>query len=103
MSSIQWPKARDVGRIGDMSPDAHIRVGIYSNGDVYAGLLDENGSASIEFCCPGAGGGKSSKTRIALLALMVAIEEDNAADPSRDWWARGASQSKEPPCPTPGS
>ena len=95
MSNIQWPKARDVGRIGDMSPDAHIRVGLDSDNDVYVSLWDERGGASIEFCCPGGGGGKSSKTRVALLALMVAIEADNAADPSRDWWARGASQSKE--------
>ena len=27
IQSIVWPKARDVGRIGDMSPTAHLRVG----------------------------------------------------------------------------
>ena len=56
---ITWPKARDIGRIGD-----------------------------IEFCNPGGGGGgKSSRTRIALIALMAAMEADNADSPSRDWWA----------------
>lgn len=91
-----WPKARDVGRLGDMSPDAALRVGLDSDNDVYVGLHDKNGSASIEFCCPGAGGGKSSRTRMALIALMVAMEADNAETPSRDWWAlrTGASQAK---------
>lgn len=96
MSDIEWPKARDVGRIGDMSTSASIRVGLDSDNDVYVSLCDENGVASIEFCCPGAGGGKSSKTRMALIALMVAIEEDNAVDPRRDWWAHSMVDSKEP-------
>ena len=96
MSDIKWPKARDVGRIGDMSTSANIRVGLDSDNDVYVSLWDERGGASIEFCCPGAGGGKSSKTRVALIALMVAIEEDNAADPRRDWWAQRMADSREP-------
>jgi hypothetical protein len=83
-----WPKERDVGRLGDMSPHAHIRVGFDSDNDVYVSVWDENGGASIEFCQPGAGGGKSSKTRIALIALMVAMEADNADTPALDWWAR---------------
>jgi hypothetical protein len=85
---IQWPKARDVGRFGDMSPRAHLRVGLDSDNDAYASVWDEDGGASVEFCTAGAGGGKSSRTREALIALMVAMEADNAADPSRDWWAR---------------
>ncbi|MDX4955914.1 hypothetical protein [Delftia acidovorans] len=84
---IVWPKARDVGRIGDMSPSAHLRIGLDSDNDVYASIWDERGGGSIEFCTPGAGGGKSSRTRMALLAVMVAMEADNAADPGRDWWA----------------
>lgn len=85
---IQWPKARDVGRFGDMSPRAHLRVGLDSDNDAYASVWDEDGGASVEFCTAGAGGGKSSRTREALIDLMVAMEADNAADPSRDWWAR---------------
>ncbi len=84
---IVWPKARDVGRIGDMSPSAHLRIGLDSDNDVYASIWDERGGATIEFCTPGQGGGKSSRTRMALLAVMVAMEADNAADPGRDWWA----------------
>lgn len=87
-TTITWPKSRDVGRIGDMSADAHLRIGLDSENDVYASIWDEKGGASIEFCCPGAGGGKSSRTRIAMIALMVAMEADNAEDQSRDWWAR---------------
>ncbi|EFI61304.1 MULTISPECIES: hypothetical protein [Comamonas] len=92
-AGITWPKARDVGRIGDMSPAAHIRVGFDSDNDVFVSVWDENGGGSIEFCNPGGGGGgQSSRTRMALVALMVAIEADNAEKPSRDWWAQGATQ-----------
>lgn len=91
---IVWPKARDVGRIGDMSPSAHLRIGLDSDNDVWASIWDERGGATIEFCTPGQGGGKSSRTRMALLAVMVAMEADNSADPGRDWWAErnGAAQ-----------
>ena len=85
---IEWPKARDVGRIGDMSPSAHLRVGFDSDNDVFVSVWDERGGGSIEFCNPGGGGGgQSSRTRLALIALMVAMEADNAEKPSRDWWA----------------
>lgn len=83
-----WPKERDIGRYGDMSPHAHIRVGFDSDNDVYVSVWDEKGGAGIEFCQPGAGGGKSSRTRVALIALMVAMEADNADTPALDWWAR---------------
>lgn len=85
---IQWPVARDVGRIGDMSPSASLRVGLDSDNDVYVSVWDESGGGSIEFCCPGAGGGRSPKTRMALIALMRAMEADNAASPDKDWWAK---------------
>ena len=94
---IVWPKARDVGRIGDKSPSAHLRIGLDSDNDVWASIWDERGGATIEFCTPGAGGGKSSRTRMALLAVMVAMEADNAADPRRDWWAErnGEAQAQQ--------
>ncbi|MGW8422959.1 hypothetical protein [Comamonas sp. HJ-2] len=91
-AEITWPKARDVGRIGDMSQVAHIRVGFDSDNDVFVSVWDENGGGSIEFCNPGGGGGgQSSRTRTALIALMVAMEADNAEKPSRDWWAQRAA------------
>ncbi len=89
---IVWPKSRDVGRIGDMSMSASLRVGLDGDNDTYVSVWDESGSGSIEFCTPGAGGGKSGRTRAALLALMVAMEADNAEDPRRDWWAVRAAQ-----------
>lgn len=89
---VQWPKARDVGRYGDMSPSAHMRVGLDSDNDVYVSVWDENGGGSVEFCNPGGGGGGSStKTRLALLELMCAMEADNAERSDKDWWARRRS------------
>lgn len=85
---MEWPKVRDVGRIGDMSASARLRVGLDGDNDVYVSICDENGEASLEFCTGMGGGGKSPNTRKALIALMVAIEQDNKADPERDWWAR---------------
>ncbi len=88
-AEITWPKARDVGRFDDMSPGDSIRVGLDSDNDVYVSVCGGGGVGSVEFCNPGGGGGgKSSRTRLALLALMVAMEADNADDPARDWWAR---------------
>lgn len=93
---ITWPKARDVGRIGDMSPSAHMRVGFDSDNDVLVSVWDERGGGCIEFCNPGGGGGgQSSRTRMALIALMVAMEADNAEKPSRDWWAQRAAQAAQ--------
>lgn len=92
---INWPKGRDVGRYGDMSPHAHIRVVLNSDNDIYVSLWDENGVASIEFCNGMGGGGSSPKTRAALINLMCAIEEDNAANPSKDWWARRNGKAKQ--------
>ena len=85
---MKFPKERDVGRYGDMSQTAHIRVGLDGDSDVYVSVYDGQGGASIEFCTQYAGGGKSPRTREALIALMVAIEEDNAETPSFDWWKR---------------
>ena len=94
--AIKWPKARDVGRFGDMSPDAFIRVGLDADNDVYVSICDGNSVSDIEFCTPGGGGGRSSRTRMALIALMCAIEADNASHPSFDFWQRNiAAQAKQ--------
>lgn len=82
-----WPKARDVGRMDDMHERGHLRVGLDGDGDVYVSVWDGDQGASVEFCTPGSGGGRSSRTRLALIALMLAIEADNAEQPALDWWA----------------
>ncbi|MGI0646788.1 hypothetical protein ACRCPS_17385 [Pseudomonas aeruginosa] len=86
----QWPAARDVGRYGDMSPTAHLRVGLDAENDVYVAVHDGKGGASVEFCTPFSGGGKSPRTREALINLMHAMEQDNAETPAFNWWERGA-------------
>lgn len=83
-----WPKARDVGRFGDMGKGAHLRVGLDSESDVYVSVYDENGGAAVEFCVPFSGGGRSRRTREALIGVMIAMEADNAECPSLDFWAR---------------
>ena len=83
-AALAWPKARDVGRYGDMSLESFIRVGLDADNDVYVTV---HGS-DLEFCTAGNGGGKSPRTREALIALMVAIEADNRETPSKDWWAK---------------
>ena len=94
--AIEWPKTRDVGRFGDMSPDAFIRVGLDADNDVYVSICDGNSVSDIEFCTPGGGGGRSSRTRMALIALMCAIEADNASHPAFDFWQRNlAAQAKQ--------
>lgn len=93
--SMKWPKATDVGRVGDMDRSAHMRVTLDGDNDVIVSVWDEHGGATVEFCTPGMGGGKSSKTREALIALMVAMEEDNIAVPSRDWWALRAAKGSQ--------
>lgn len=85
--AIVWPKARDVGRLGDMSPSAHLRVGFDADNDIQVSVWDERGGGSVEFCNAGGGGGRSHHTRLALIQLMVAIEADNAERPDLDWWA----------------
>lgn len=94
-SPVQWPQGRDVGRIGDMSQVAILRVDLDADSDVHVCIHGEAGSGSVEFCVPGTGGGKSPRTRAALISLMVAMEADSAETPSRDWWkAREGDEQK---------
>lgn len=84
---ITWPNGRHVGRIGDMAPrgHSHMQVSLDADNDVCVQIWEqdrEDGQvAGIEFCCPGVGGGKSPRTREALLGLMVAMEDDNMSEP----------------------
>lgn len=89
-----FPKADSVGRYGDMSPHAFLRITFDADRDVCLCIGDENGMTDMEFCDSGSGGGKSPRTRQALIALMVAIEEDNAEYPQRDWYAVRAARAE---------
>lgn len=80
------PVARDVGRTGDMAPatQSHMRVMLDSENDVCVVIWDDSrgqgAMANIEFCTSH-GGGKSPKTRAALIAVMQAMEQDNEQAP----------------------
>lgn len=84
---LKYPAARCVGRVGDMAPPqkTHMRVMFDSDNDVCVSIWDDEdgrmANAAIEFCT-GIGGGKSPHTREALIAVMVAMEVDNAERPS---------------------
>jgi hypothetical protein len=65
-------------RIEDMGA-GHLRVLFDSDNDVIVEVCDGKRSVSVEFCNPGGGGGgRSRETRLALIALMCAMERDNA-------------------------
>jgi hypothetical protein len=87
--SITWPKERHVGRRDDMSADGTLRIGLDSDNDVFVEVSGQRHgewqSAAVEFCNGGGGGGRSPRTRAALINLMAAIEEENALEPSKAW------------------
>jgi hypothetical protein len=56
-----------------------------SDNDVCIEVWNGERSASVEFCNPGGGGGRSSRTRKALIELMRAIEADNLESPAVAW------------------
>lgn len=85
-----WPKERRVGRREDMSPTGHLEVMLDGDSDVIVAVttgsgVDDFAQASVEFCTVGVGGGGSPRTRAALIALMLAIEADNAESPRKAW------------------
>jgi len=71
-------------RFEDMSPRGRLRVLQQDDGDMIVCVIEDPNSStrgemtSVEFCTSG---GKSPKTREALLALMLAMAEENAARP----------------------
>lgn len=77
-----WPADKFAIRREDMGCGS-LRVLLDSDNDVCVAVMDNDGNVSVvEFCNPGGGGGgRSPKTRMALIALMVAIEADNAERP----------------------
>lgn len=78
---LQWPAGREAGRAEDMG-QGYLRLVLDSDNDVCVEVFDGERFAGVEFCNPGGGGGgRSSHTRRALIALMVAMEADNAESP----------------------
>lgn len=77
---------REAERFEDMSRRGRLRVLQQDDGDMIVEVVEDLDSqspsaglsASVEFCTSG---GKSPKTRAALLNLMLAMAEDNAARP----------------------
>jgi len=70
----------------DMSPEGCLRVFVQEDGDVIVSIFepDRDGrltAAAVEFCAPGAGGGMSPRTRLALMELAKAIAQDNESKP----------------------
>lgn len=83
-----FPRERRVQRIEDMSPRGYLELYIEEDGDIIVtscgmdhGLVEPG--SSVQFCVAGSGGGRSSRTRRALLDLMVAMEKDNEEHPIR--------------------
>jgi hypothetical protein len=82
-----------VDRKEDMSPEGKLRILMQDDGDMIVECLEWNDrtklierTAAVEFCTH-AGGGRSPKTRMALLQLAHAMAEENKADPDSagDW------------------
>lgn len=81
----KWPKSRETGRMGDMTPKgmSHLRIILDNDSDVVVSVYngEEQAVASVEFCTGMNGGGKSIHTRQALIATMKAMEADNISRP----------------------
>ena len=82
--AIQWPNGTAAGRQEDMG-QGNLRLVLDSDNDVCVTVWDGTKSATVEFCNGGGGGGRSMRTRMALIQLMCAIEADNAERPSLAW------------------
>ena len=77
---------RTVTRREDMSARGYLKVLQQDDGDIIVAVYPEEDGLiqpgrSVEFCAPGAGGGRSTHTMAALRALMVAMEKDNSERP----------------------
>ncbi|TXT24394.1 MAG: hypothetical protein FD131_4991 [Rhodocyclaceae bacterium] len=80
----QAPCNRFIVRKEDMSVSGRLRLLRQEDGDMCVSVIEDDGNqASVEFCAPVSGGGKSPKTLAALRALALAMMEDNQHDPSR--------------------
>jgi hypothetical protein len=84
LSGPRMPVNEFVSRKEDMSPNGCLRLFKQDDGDVCVAVLAQDGTmASVEFCVPGMGGGRSGCTLNALNELAMAILEDNKTFPER--------------------
>lgn len=85
MDKIPLSPRETYERREDMSPEGRLQVFIQEDGDVIVQVIgyrhDQMEMASVEFCACGSGGGRSPKTRAAILELARAMIEDNRAAP----------------------
>lgn len=83
LTAPRMPVNKFVARKEDMSPNGRLRLLKQDDGDVCVAVIEDNGTmASVEFCTPGMGGGKSSRTLVALNDLALAILADNQDNPA---------------------
>lgn len=88
-SQQELPKQERVMRYEDMSPQGRLSLHRQDDGDVIVSVMPDHekysrrAPSSVEFCIPYSGGGQSKHTHKALVALMVAIECDNAERPQK--------------------
>jgi hypothetical protein len=69
-------------RVEDMSPDGKLFLIQQEDGDIVVTIASKDSgdrfqTATVEFCLPGSGGGRSSHTLKALRQLILAIQQDN--------------------------
>lgn len=87
---------KQVSRKEDMSPDGELQVTQQEDGDLIVTVFQKDPRscvASVEFCIGASGGGGSSRTHKALLALAKAMAEDNVS--GRCSSRRGRATGKE--------
>lgn len=73
--------------MGDMTPlgKSHMRVGLDGDNDIYVSVYngEQEAVAGVEFCNGAGCGGRSPRTREALIAVIVAMEADSEESPDR--------------------
>lgn len=77
---------RTYRRRDDMSPDGVLQILGQDDGDIIVSIVppkeqEHEWMHSVEFCSLGGGGGRSKHTRKALVALALAMEQDNRENP----------------------
>lgn len=79
-------ESKRIERNEDMSPRGRLALILQRDGDVIVAIVPDPDATrwerdSVEFCRPGAGGGRSTHTLAALRALAEAMEKDNQENP----------------------